>query len=643
MGRIERSAARCFDEFFDATENLEPEIQVGEKGKITDGFVYVYSSSPNAQSDYSLKDGSLIGRLPVQVKGKLVSKTGVPPRSFNLKRHELENMAKVGGVVLLVAGLPRSNSGKPTLFYADLGSDNVKYELAQMASTQASRSVRLTELPADPGEVVSLFAHLQKRFNLTSVIKPNTALMSRVEGITVSTPREVDFSRPQFFGGPGSSAIIAVNLQGGETQVIDSILQLTPEEYGLVRNEDLTVSCGTVAFNDTRRRRRTDDRVEFHVSPGIRFVLDREGKSSWHLRFQNRLYYAAKDVAFIENLREGLPVCFNGVEAFQFSGGGAELKEFMRASQYLEDLNKLCSHFSIDPKLFPIASFPEASFDELHTLVLHLFYGGEIQIDSDNPVRKCIELSGKSIQLVWTNFGGVWEVHSLFDVSKMTIAGMLNDAEDEKRKYEQVTAFELFDASELSSILNLCPDQVVEGYSKIGDDRAVQLAGYTVLKLITAADEAPERRLELLGIAGKLSKWVLQNNGDDIFANLNDLQIKYRLGKLSDLDRDFLEATWRQARQQAFGDDSLTVELETIILLGKSDGVNYLLGQMTPEDRRAQEKSPVMYLRDVTGAYLSTEPNNASEWQSIEDEIEREMMQEIVRYSLGKPTSYEQN
>lgn len=643
MGWIEREAVRCFGGVFDRTGRLEPEIKEGEKGKITDGYVYVYTDLPNAQSDHSLKDGTFVGRVPVQVKGKKLSEANDTLRSFPLERHELENIAKVGGTVLLVAGLPRLDSHTPTLHYADLAPDNARYVLDQMKPDQQNRAVKLKPFPTESEEIVSLFLVLQKRFSLRGVIDPNDDLMKSAEGLTVVTPREVDYTRPQLIGGPGSSAIISVVQAGGEEQVINTILQVTPEEYGLIRNDNLVVSCGDVQFDDTRRRKRTDGRVEFYLSPGISFVLDRDRRCTFHLRFQRTLHYVYKDVNFVTALAKGKEVRFNGVETLKFGDATSKFETFVRTSGYLQDLERLCQHFDIDSRLLPVADLPKSTIDRLRTLAANVFGGAEVNINSSIPARDSIDLLGKKIQLIWDDTGGDLKAHSFFDSSRMSLAASLNDHETDEPVAERVTAFEFFTGSDLATILNLNPGLAVEGYRRIGGDRSAELASFTVLKLLSAADQTFERRRELLEIAKGLNAWVSSVLSDDIFAKLNELQVKYRLGELDDSDANLLDRTWRAAKNLQFGQNSLAVELETSILLRKFEGVNYLLNQMDSEDRNGYVKSPIMFLYERQEPYEVGEPSNARDWQRVEHEIESEQFKELALYRLGKPTGYGQN
>lgn len=644
MGRYERQAANYFEDLFDRTKRLEPEINVGEKGKISDGFVNVYNKEYNAQSDHSLKDGSFVGRVLVQVKGQLEPQGGNPTRTYPFKRAQLENMVRVGGLIFLLAEIPRSESEVLTPYYADLAPANARFWLEQMKGGQKEKSVPLNRFPTDPEEVIRLISHLRERLSENSIIAPDSNLMQNIDGLTVTTPNGVDYSRPQLLGGPGSSAIITANKTDGRDQVIETILQITPEEYGLVRNDELSVSCGGVEFRDTRRRRLPNGQVEFYVSPGISFVLGTDRKCKFNLKFQPDLYHAAKDLAFVENLVAGETIRFNGVDSLRVDAKSTALKEYLSARPFLDDMKMLCAYFAIDPVLFPVANLGESSVEELRSLSLHIRGNAEIDFDSAKPRRRSIDLAGSQLQLMWVKTESGWRVRSFFDAENVRLCAVINDSDPESAHHEPVTAFEFFSASELGAIVNLNPDQLLTGYRWIGGERASELASATVFKLLRAADETPHRRRELLGMAQKLNDWILEREPENVFVDLNGLQVRKRLGTLDQDDLQRIENYRKAARSFEFGDDSLFVEAASNVLAGQFDGVRYVLAQMGKEERESFERSTLIYLYEIESNTYELDPAGISDdWRRVEDQIERKVIENVVRYRLGQPTDYDQN
>lgn len=62
---IEKRAVNAVEDYFAKIERIDSTISRGDKEPSWDGFLYLYS-------DDSMKKEMLIGRIPIQVKGKQV-------------------------------------------------------------------------------------------------------------------------------------------------------------------------------------------------------------------------------------------------------------------------------------------------------------------------------------------------------------------------------------------------------------------------------------------------------------------------------------------------------------------------------------------------------------------------------------------
>lgn len=91
--QIELLAVNAVEDYFTKIERINPTIPVGDKEPSWDGFLYLYS-------DDSMKKETMIGRIPVQVKGK----TGefVESLSYCMKTSDLRNYMREGGCLYFV-------------------------------------------------------------------------------------------------------------------------------------------------------------------------------------------------------------------------------------------------------------------------------------------------------------------------------------------------------------------------------------------------------------------------------------------------------------------------------------------------------------------------------------------------------------
>lgn len=91
--RIELLAVNAVEDYFAKIGRINPTISVGDKEPTWDGFLYLYSA------DFMNKE-SLIGRIPVQVKGK--QGEFVESLSYHVNTSDLRNYMSEGGCIYFV-------------------------------------------------------------------------------------------------------------------------------------------------------------------------------------------------------------------------------------------------------------------------------------------------------------------------------------------------------------------------------------------------------------------------------------------------------------------------------------------------------------------------------------------------------------
>lgn len=90
---IEKRAVNAVEDYFAKIERIDSTIPIGDKDPSWDGFLYLYS-------DDSMKKNSLIGRIPIQVKGK--QGEFVESLSYPIKTSDLRNYMREGGCIYFV-------------------------------------------------------------------------------------------------------------------------------------------------------------------------------------------------------------------------------------------------------------------------------------------------------------------------------------------------------------------------------------------------------------------------------------------------------------------------------------------------------------------------------------------------------------
>ncbi|APT84654.1 hypothetical protein [Corynebacterium aquilae] len=633
MSNIEQTAVDHFRRLCRSTKRLQANIPDGEKGKITDGFIDVFENVHNKQTDQTLKDGNFLHRLDVQVKGRLLPKNKDYLKSFPLYRNDLENIKKVGGVVLLVAGVSRKTEEAEIAYYADLSVQTVDLLLSR-GRLRSKLSIQLQSFPTEPAEIYRYVRHLAKRQGTKNLITPDGALLNNAKGFSVTLPQQIDLTRPQVFGGLKDSAIIELIGPNEQKHVMNVLIKVTPEDYQLHKVEDLEVSCGDVTFSDIRKRRLESGKVELYFSPGICLTFDpKSNKQTFELQYESSLHHVLKDLLFMDALREGMPIKFNGESAFNFQKSRSKfLKEFLEPLDYFVALSNMCGDLSIDPKLCKVTDLSDTASKNLRDVYLCHVGLASFKHKQNIPLRHDLHLDKVKILLLWVpdEETGKWKPTSFFDTTKHMFAVTKQDPTTKQNHIEPVTPYDFIPHGELGDIINLQPDLLVPAYENLVGDSVASRANRTVLSLITSADETPHRRVELLKMASDLNKWTIEKEKENHSFLINRLQIKKRLGGLTDEDRKTTDAMWANACSQVYGDESLTIEVGTSILLGKHDGVDYLLSKMENTERECFKLLPIYYLHlNRVEDYISGSPDNQEDWSRIEQRLLNKEFEEI--------------
>ncbi|MFE6139603.1 hypothetical protein [Bacillus sp. NPDC057893] len=110
--KIERRAVEVIKSFANALDvPLKPNIPEGDKGISFDGDIEVFK-------DLSESVESLMGKVPVQVKGTLVEEFTTGPRKFRIEMEHLKNYLNSQGVLYFVVEIKRNREYK--VFYKQL-------------------------------------------------------------------------------------------------------------------------------------------------------------------------------------------------------------------------------------------------------------------------------------------------------------------------------------------------------------------------------------------------------------------------------------------------------------------------------------------------------------------------------------------
>lgn len=138
---IEKRAVNAVEDYFAKIERIDSTISRGDKEPSWDGFLYLYS-------DDSMKKDLLIGRIPVQVKGK--QGEFVESLSYSVKTSDLRNYMREGGCIYFVVLINGQQECK--IFYRMLTPVELQ-NILKGKEQQKSINVKMTTLEGSDDDV----------------------------------------------------------------------------------------------------------------------------------------------------------------------------------------------------------------------------------------------------------------------------------------------------------------------------------------------------------------------------------------------------------------------------------------------------------------------------------------------------------
>lgn len=135
-------------------ELLRSEIPKKDKTPSFDGHIELYSKPDNKKSD-------LLGRCPVQVKGKIFQDEDFFKEkiSYPADVDDLKNYLKDGGVIYFVVGINETHT-QYKIYYCSLLPIDIKNLLNQLKKTeQKGKSIHLDNFPQSSEQIEDIFQH----------------------------------------------------------------------------------------------------------------------------------------------------------------------------------------------------------------------------------------------------------------------------------------------------------------------------------------------------------------------------------------------------------------------------------------------------------------------------------------------------
>ena len=562
---------------------LVPNIPVGDKGISFDGAISVFA-------DGLEKKESLVGTVPVQVKGNFVENFHDKPRSYSLDMAHYRNYLNSDGVLLLVVEV--MISGETKIFYKSL----LGMELSQIIKLyghQQTKSVELRPLEeTNLYRVCSKFLNEQK-FQPKMLVEKKIFSFDAFQTYTLSS-LTFDPAHPK----------------------TNSIFEHDFTCYGIVNDTRFPLNVGRIStmarsgltrftVNGQSYDLMVEITVEEHkttlvIEQVFAFTID-ENEKRFHFRFIgfHSLDAQLKTIPFIIELFTGHTIEFSGC-TLALNEDAQKLKtELKELDQHQQDLHKIArvyQHLGI-PQNTVLKESDETDIYLIlqaltETINLNQLQGITLK-DSENATMINVVLGDKTVVIFYNPTGDTLLINGYSEEMLKMECIVRQNAEKEGFPH---SIFTMLSEEALVKSVNFNPDIIMKSFDQIDpflNEAAFDWTNQFCLKCVRAYDLGGNP--QLLDVASYVySKYpITADAATNSIIYINRLQIQKRLtSELTEMEIEELI----QLKREAMIQDNQEMLFCINVLLDNQIEASMVFKQWNQEKQEFYQELPIYKL-----------------------------------------------
>lgn len=578
-----------------ACPRLRPVIDDNDKTPFTDGHIDVYSGTSRKNEDH-------VGRVTVQVKGRVASRKKKRTQSFSIDRSALRMFQQNGGALYFVVSRD-PKTGDRTPYHAILNPFKIEALFDQVPESQKSISVSLSVLPDAPDEIERIVHLALKGQAQNPSLGVDPILFEKMQSINIFTAQDLDWSAPVELTPGEVDFMLEMTTSSGSVVPLSGAFKVVPSDY-LAHDAESAVSAGEVTYDHVLVRRVDADSVEVILDEGLALVMSQDSnRKAFDVNFTPQSNFAVrlKALEFFTGIVDHGKISVNERTYNLSYGPGGHPKrrvtELRQHLDYLRDLRDLFTHLGVEGGRIELDDVDDEQAQGLLNLHRAFIQGKELTNKNGKASRGILTVGHWALMVLVVPGGSPssWRFVDPFHPDTQQLFRLSTVLDDHESVF--VTVYDVIEKEQLPRILNLRLDSVVAAYEALVDfDHTLSLANLFVLDLISAADACPPRKDEFLRGARVLNEWIITREGKEPIHLINRWQIEWRIGPLAQGEQDAIRDLKRNmvsTRPKHAGQ----IELACALLLEDAGEVSYLAGRLPGEQLEKMKEWPIWRLR----------------------------------------------
>ncbi|MEQ0488789.1 DUF4365 domain-containing protein [Anaerococcus murdochii] len=587
---IETLSVNAVRECITITDHLEQSISDNDKEPSWDGSIIIYGDKKGDKS-------KILGKVPVQVKGKRESKQSKNEISYKMKVSDLRNYLTDGGCFLFMVYI-NPNNMKKKIYYNALTPIKLERILENVVE-QKTKSIRLKNFPLDNNKKENILLNFHndckrqtsfRRIDYIEIeeigkIKSIEEIIIPLASITKPVSYKMLLENEIYFYAKkeGNSTLIPINA--------------LPKVNTISNYIDCNISIDNKTYYDKMRIIRKIDGITLCIGESLKLIFkDMEDKFKICYEISDKARILAKDLDFNLKMLEAGYFKINdeeiAIDKDKIVYENYDTEKLNQNLAFAKDVVKVLDILGCDDDIC-LDDLDEKDMNYLNMLIDAFIYDKSIKgIDNLKSPVSYVCVGGLKFYLYFeeTKTKNEYKVYNFFD---KYLPATYCEKDNKDNSYD-VSQFVILNKNDFLTASNINFDKVISDFKIIKhNSMTFSTANYYILELLAAADIAEGKRKEIILEACKdFALWIKEAPDDELedeIKTMNLLQVYKRQRDLTDEEKDELYKILEN------NSNNKQYMVGAYLLLGQQRQAERFFNKMSKDERNNFKEFPIYH------------------------------------------------
>lgn len=587
---IETLSVNAVRECITITDHLEQSISDNDKEPSWDGSIIIYGDKKGDKS-------KILGKVPVQVKGKRESKQSKNEVSYKMKVSDLRNYLIDGGCFLFLVYINPVNM-KKKIYYSALTPIKLERILENVVK-QKSKSIRFKTFPLDNNKKEDLLLNFHHDCKRQTSFKRNDYIeieeLGKINSIEEIIIPFASIIKPLSYKTLLENEIyFYAKLKDNSTLIPVNAL---PKVNTISNSIDCNISIDDKTYYDNMRIVRKIDGITLCIGESLKLIFkDNEEKFKISYESSDTARVVAKDLEFSLKILGAGYFKINDeeitIDKDKIMYDNFYIDEARQDLELSKDVVKCLDTLKCEEDIH-FGELKEQDWAHLNILINAFVYNENIKgLGIMKSIIRYIYVGKHKFFLYFKQIDSKdeYKVYNFFDIH---LPSEYSDKSNNIESFD-VSQFVILSKQDFLTCNNIDFNKILLDFKNIKhSDETFSTANYFLLELLSAADIADGKRNEkILKVCEDFALWIKEAPDDELedeIKTINLLQVYKRQRDLSDEEEDELYEILEN------NSDNNQYMVGAYLLLGQQRQAERFFNKMSKDERNDFKEYPIYH------------------------------------------------